>query len=79
MAKKKQYADEPHAPANKIASKPLVQNASLGNQDLPMVPTPNVANGPPIGGVHGFGHKPHQRAGKLRLSGNLKAHSFGKK
>lgn len=81
MAKKKKspYANEPHAPANKIANKPLVQNASLGNKEMPMVPTPPMANKPPIGGAHGYGHKPHQHVGKLRTSGDPTAHAFGKK
>ena len=81
MARKKKspYADTPHAPANKIADKPLVQNASLGNKDIPFVPVPPPANQPPIGGPHGYGHKPAQRVGKLRTSGNPAAHAFGKK
>ena len=84
MAKKKKspYASVPHAPANKIADKPNVQNASLGNAGTPTVPfapTPPAFGKPPIGGAHGYGHGPHQRSGHLRLSGLEKAHSFGKK
>jgi hypothetical protein len=79
MSKKKSYADEPHVPANKIANKPLVQNASLGSDDPPLAPVPPAFGKPPIGGSHGYGHQPHQRVGHLRNSGNVKAHSFGKK
>lgn len=79
--KKSPYAQHPKAPAKKVADKPLVQNASLGNDmpSVPFKPTPPEAGKPPIGGVHGFGHKPHQRAGKLRLSGRTDSHHIGKR
>ena len=82
MARKKKspYADTPHAPANKIADKSLVQNASLGNKDIPFVPVPPPANQPPIGGgSHGYGHAPSAKKGNLRISGNPNAHHIGKK
>ena len=49
MAKPKFYADEPHAPANKIAGNPNIQNASLGNEEPKMVPHnfPTVPLGAP--------------------------------
>ena len=71
MAKK--YADEPHVPANKIANKPLIQNASLGN-DLPMVPVPKEPGKPAIGGISRA-----PKYGKLRVSGHPKAHHIGKR
>lgn len=81
MAKKKSpYASEPKAPANKRADKPLVQNASLGNEKMPnkpFVPVPPAFGKPPIGGASGFKHKPNQRNGHLRTSGNPDAHRIG--
>lgn len=73
MPKKKQYADTPSAPASKIADKPLIQNSSLGNKDLPMIPAPR-ASGPPIGGITRA-----PKFGKLRVSGHPSAHHIGKK
>ncbi len=77
MAKsKKFYSDEPHVPANKIADKPNIQNASLGNETPKMVPH----NFPSAGaGAHGFGHGATSRAGHVRLSGNPSAHHVGKR
>lgn len=79
--KKSGYRNEPKVPANKIANKPPIQNASLGNATMPTVPfvaNPPAPNRPPIGGPpHGYGHKPHQKSGNLRLSGNGNAHRLG--
>ena len=77
MAKPKFYADEPHVPANKIASNPNIQNASLGTEPPKMVPHnfPTV----PLGGSHGYGHPKSARVGHSRLSGHPGAHNIGKK
>lgn len=86
MAKKSPYTVGPVAPANKTASSPLIQNASLGNEAPNMVPNvvaktsglphqfPQAGNG-----AHGFGHYGNQRSGHTRLSGNPAAHKIGKK
>jgi len=79
--KKKYYGDIPVAPAKKRADKPIIQNPSLGNDmpSVPFVPSPPAFGKPPIGGSHGYGHKPHQRVGHLRISDVPKAHRIGKK
>lgn len=75
----KDYSNEPVAPKNKIADKPLVQNASLGNEVSKIVPHPHQFGKPPIGGAHGFGHSGAQRQGHVRLSGAPSAHRIGKR
>lgn len=75
------YANEPYAPADKIADRPIIQNASLGN-DMPTIvpkPQPHQFAKPPIGGSHGYGHGVHQRKGHTRISGSPKAHHIGKR
>jgi hypothetical protein len=75
------YANEPYAPADKIADKPIIQNASLGNDMPTIVPKqqPHQFAKPPIGGSHGYGHGVHQRQGHARLSGAPGAHRLGKR
>jgi len=75
------YSNEPHAPANKVADKPLIpnQNASLGNEPPKMVAKPHTFGKPPIGGSHGYGHGVHQRVGGTRISGHPSAHRIGKR
>jgi len=74
--KKKKYADQPKAPSSKVADKPLVQNASLGNDmpSVPFVPTPPSVGKPPIGKSAKAPPSKH-----LRLSGHSGAHQLGKK
>ena len=84
------YDTEPHAPANKIADKPNIQNASLGTETPKMVPhnpgrfdglggAPHHFGKPPAGGSHGFGHGAAMRVGSVRLSGHPSAHRIGKR
>lgn len=75
MAKKPEYADQPVAPASKIANKPIIQNPSLGN-DVPNIvpPSPTAVGKPPIGGAHKA-----SKVGHLRMSGHPKAHRIGGK
>ena len=71
------YSSGPVVPESKKADKPLVQNASLGNEAPKMVPHVKPPGRSPIGGAHGYGHAPHQRQGHYRLSGVPKAHRIG--
>lgn len=84
------YDTEPHAPANKIADKPNIQNASLGNETPKMVPhspgrfdglggSPHHFGHPPAGSTHGFGHAQAMKVGHIRLSGHSGAHRIGKR
>ena len=84
------YDTEPHAPANKIANKSPIQNASLGTEPSKMVPKhagrfdgiggePHQFAKPPAGGSQGFGHSGAQKIGHVRLSGNSGAHRIGGK
>ena len=79
------YETEPYVPKKNIASKPNVQNASLGNDAPKMVPhKPGVSSGLM---PHHPGH--HLKSGgrisvpqpnlKLQLSGHTKAHMLGKR
>lgn len=80
------YETEPYVPKKVIASKPLVQNSSLGNDAPKMVPhKPGRSSGliP-----HQAGHKlpgGHTKVSvpqpnlKLKLSGHSSAHQLGKK
>ncbi len=80
------YETEPYVPKKKIAAKPLVQNASLGNDAPKMVPhKPGRSSGlfP-----HQAGHAPKhggskisvpQLNSKLKLSGAAGAHHIGKR
>ena len=75
MPKKEGYSDGlPKAPANKLATQPNIQNASLGNDVPKMVPTPTAPGKPQIGGIHKA-----NKLGKLRVSGHPKAHHIGKR
>ena len=81
------YNNEAHAPEKKLADKPIIQSASLGNEEPKMTPqSPGVTSGlphqfgkPPAGPSHGFGHPVHLRRGSERLSGHSGAHRIGKK
>jgi len=75
-AKLDYYTTGPVVPESKVASKPPVQNASLGNETPKMVPT-----APAKTGALGKRHSVPTPSGssKIRVSGNPAAHHIGKR
>lgn len=84
------YESGPVIPADKLADKAPMQNASLGNEEPKMIPkSPGYSKGfgsgightfrPQGPQSHGFGHAEQQRVGATRLSGHIHAHRIGKK
>ncbi len=70
------YSNTLHVPAKKIAGTNPMVGPVLGVDVTRLVPhrQPRLTG---LSGPHGYGHAPHMRQGKLRLSGSKKAHRIG--
>ncbi len=70
------YSNTLQVPAKKVAGTNPIVGPVLGSDVTRLVPKrqPRLTG---LSGGHGYGHAPHQRFGKLRLSGSKRAHRIG--